>query len=560
MIQTCKNCKQNFEITDEDLKFLEKIAPIFAGKKYLIPPQTMCPNCRLQNRMAFRNERKLYKRKSTLSGKEIISYYDENSPYKVYDQEEWWSDSWDPLEYGRNFDFSKTLNEQIRDLYKDVPHVSLNNINVENSYYTNYALNQKNCYLIFGAGNNEDCMYGKFIVYSNNVIDCLAVYSSEFCYEGVGSEDCYDCKFFVNCRHCSESLMLEDCQSCKNCICCFGLRQKEYYFMNEYIGKEKFDAIKKEYAVLTQTKINLLREKLNELQSKLPHIGSHIYASEECSGDNIFNSKNCKNSFDVKDSENCNYIYFAPKTIETMDCAFCAPDGVQFCYNICSTVALKSSMVTFYTWYGSDIYYCIECHHSNNIFGCVGLKHKNYCILNKQYTKEEYEVLVSKIIEHMQKTGEWGEYFEMATSPFAYNETIASEYFPLNKADILAKDWKWKEEVIEIPKVEKIIPANLLPETINEIPDDILNWAIECENTKKPFRILKQELDFYRKMNLPIPHLSPDERHKNRMALINPRKLWKRNCSKCGNEIKTTYSPERTEIIYCENCYLNEVY
>jgi len=30
-----------------------------------------------------------------------------------------------------------------------------------------------------------------------------------------------------------------------------------------------------------------------------------------------------------------------------------------------------------------------------------------YCILNKQYSKEEYEELVPKIIEHMQKTGEW---------------------------------------------------------------------------------------------------------------------------------------------------------
>jgi hypothetical protein len=37
----------------------------------------------------------------------------------------------------------------------------------------------------------------------------------------------------------------------------------------------------------------------------------------------------------------------------------------------------------------------------------VGLHDKSYCILNKQYTKEEYEELVPKIIEKMMKDDEW---------------------------------------------------------------------------------------------------------------------------------------------------------
>jgi len=99
-----------------------------------------------------------------------------------------------------------------------------------------------------------------------------------------------------------------------------------------------------------------------------------------------------------------------------------------------------------------------------------------------------------------------------------------------------------------------------LPDSIDDIPDDVVNWAIECEVTKRPFRIIKQELDFYRKMKLPIPHFHPDERHRRRMAIRNPRKLWKRECGKCGKEIQTSYSPERSEKVYCEECYLAEVY
>ena len=188
------------------------------------------------------------------------------------------------------------------------------------------------------------------------------------------------------------------------------------------------------------------------------------------------------------------------------------------------------------------------------------MTNKNYCILNKQYTKEEYEALVPKIIEKMRADGEWGEFFPVTMSPFAYNETVAQEYFPLSKEEVLARGWKWRDQSDEMPKVDRVSPAAQLPDSIDDIPDDILNWAIECDATKRPFKIIKQELEFYRQMRLPVPRLHPDERHRRRMALRNPRKLWKRECQKCGKDIETSYAPDRPEIVYCEECYLAEVY
>jgi hypothetical protein len=100
-----------------------------------------------------------------------------------------------------------------------------------------------------------------------------------------------------------------------------------------------------------------------------------------------------------------------------------------------------------------------------------------------------------------------------------------------------------------------MIPADKLPDNIKDIPDDILNWAIECEITKKPFRIIKPELEFYRKHNLGVPKRHPDQRHLDRIKLRNPRKLFDRKCYKCEIDMKTTYSPEREEVVYCESCY-----
>ena len=76
--------------------------------------------------------------------------------------------------------------------------------------------------------------------------------------------------------------------------------------------------------------------------------------------------------------------------------------------------------------------------------------------------------------------------------------------------------FNWSDYEAPFPKVEKIIQASLLPDDISKIPDDILNWAIECEVTRKPFRIIKQELDFYRRHRLPIPRKHPDIRRRER--------------------------------------------
>jgi Zn ribbon nucleic-acid-binding protein len=59
----------------------------------------LCPECRQQRRLSFRNERNLYKRDCDATGKSIISIYSPDKPYKVYNQDFWWSDNWDAMDY-----------------------------------------------------------------------------------------------------------------------------------------------------------------------------------------------------------------------------------------------------------------------------------------------------------------------------------------------------------------------------------------------------------------------------------------------------------------------------
>lgn len=558
MNTTCKQCHGQFEITENDLKFYDQISPVFGGKKFLIPPPTLCPTCRLQRRMAWRNDRTLHHRKSDLTGKQIISMYSAEKPYKVYDQDEWWSDNWDAITYGKDFDFTKTFSEQFDELAREVPHISLYTTNCENSYYTNHALNLKNCYLIAGGGNDEDCLYGRFVVNSKDTLEGGSLYSCENCYEGIASEKCYNCMFFTYTKNCSDCIMIEDCQGCRNCIGCFGLRNKEYCIFNKQYTKEEYFAWKEKFLPLTWKKIEELRKTFNELKLGLPHRDAHIYASEDCTGDMISGSKNCESCFDSSECENSKFLSFTPKGINSYDCTFNAPDGVEWCYEAGSTVGANMCFSTFLVWNGDNIYYSTECHHNSYLFGCVGLRNKKYCILNKQYTKEEYEELMPKIIEHMRKTTEWGEYLPLNISRFGYNESVAQDYFPLTKEEVLRHGWKWHED--QESQQNYMGPRIEPPEQITQTNDSILNEILVCSVTGKPYRITKQELKFYRQSGVPVPKKCPDQRHKERLGLRNPRQLWDRNCMNCTTPIQTTYSPERPEKVYCQKCYLEAVY
>ena len=163
----------------------------------------------------------------------------------------------------------------------------------------------------------------------------------------------------------------------------------------------------------------------------------------------------------------------------------------------------------------------------------------------------------------MLKDEEYGEFFPLSMSLHPYNDTYAMVDFPLIKEEVLKNGWQWYEE----PKIPpdllglKLTEVKDIPKDIKDVTDDILNKAIICEVTGKPFRIIKSELDFYRKMNLPLPTKHPSQRILERFREMNPSRLWKATCKKCQKDMFTSYSPEKQKElkIYCEACYLREV-
>ena len=236
-----------------------------------------------------------------------------------------------------------------------------------------------------------------------------------------------------------------------------------------------------------------------------------------------------------------------------------------------------------------EIEYCLNSRRINNCFACVGLKDKKYCILNKQYSKEKYYKMIEKIKEHMNempftdKKGnfyKYGEYFPIEFSPFAYNETIINDEFPLNKEEAEKLGFVWRD--FNRRKYESTIIVSSIPESILEVNENIIKETIECLGCKKAYRITLDELQFLKTLNLPIPRYCVDCRFTRRQNFMVPPLLKDGSCmcsgeyslngiykntqihdvhgkEKCLNIFKTAYDIDK-EIIYCEKCYQQEVY
>ena len=463
----------------------------------------------------FRNQQTLYKRTCDKSGAPIISIYSPDKEQAVYSPDEWWGDSWDALSFGRELDRNRPFVDQFTELMRSVPHIGVLLSNVQNSEYTNQSYNTKDCYL---SSAIKDCDSVRYSHNCNGITDCTDVsycFNGELLYQSTDTYDSYGSSYLSHCINCSDSDFLYDCVGCKHCFGSNGLRQAEYHFFNEKLSKEDYENKLQAYALHTYDGIEKARSDFNAFLQKADHRTEFMLQCEDVTGNNIRNSRNCTECYDSLDLEDCHYSTWIFVCRDAIDCYGMGDSRIV--YDCVGVEEVQKVAFSFGTSNSSDCYYTDLCFNCAHCFGCVGLRNKRYCILNKEYTQQEYEKLVPELIAKMESEGVWGEFFPPSVSAFAYNETKAYEVYPLTKEQVLERGYTWKDDIDEVPEVSKVIPGERLPSNIDDIPDDILNWAIHCQETQRPYRITKGELAFYRLRRLPVPRVHPDVRQKVRM-------------------------------------------
>jgi hypothetical protein len=262
-----KNCTvsgQKFVITNEDLVFYKKMG---------VPAPLLCPDERLIRRMSWANQRTLYQRKCSATGKMIISNCSPDKMYPVYDVNYFWSDQWNQLDTARSYDFDRSFFDQYESLLSVAPRPGLQRSPSydENSDYTNYAGKNKNCYLIFDSDKNRDAYYSFSVNSCESISDCYRSKNCELCYECLDSQHCYGSIYLQNCQQCSHSYFLRNCIGCKNCFGCVNLRNKEYYFLNQRLSKSDYEQKIRSLSLDTYSGLKNMSAQFHDFAQNFPY-------------------------------------------------------------------------------------------------------------------------------------------------------------------------------------------------------------------------------------------------------------------------------------------------
>jgi hypothetical protein len=568
--RNCQNCKKEFEITPDDFSFYEKIK---------VPPPTFCRWCRLMRRFLMRNERTYYRSVCGLCHKNIISMYHPSSPFPVYCRECWNGDGWNAITYARKYDMSRSFFEQYKEFSDTVPRLALWQRNAVNSDYSNMAVESKNVYLsVSVVKDSENVFYSKFIDTSRDIVDCFkAINNSEGLYENVEAQSNYNCQYTLITRNCIDSFYLVDCANCSNCFMSYNLRNKQYCIRNTQYSKEDYlKEIQKYNLGSRKVRQDLLKE-YEDIKLRAVYRFSNFNKVVDSTGNDLFNTKNCKFCFEVNNAENLKYCYRSFDMNDCMDFDYGQRSELLYEY---STGALDDFNVKFSFFAIEGVRnadYTELCKNCTDIFGCISLKNTNYAIFNNTYSKEEYFKLREEIIAQMStvpfidKKGRrysYGEFFPIQLAPFGYNETLAGEFMPISKEEALENGYPWRDE--EKKDFQITMSVDKIPEDINQVNDDILKEVLECahkgecanQQCSTAFRLTDFELKFYKKYNIPLPTICSNCRYYERIKVLPAINFWHRLCMNkgCKNEFETPYAPDRPEKVFCESCYNKEVY
>ena len=567
--KTCQNCKKDFTIEPEDFSFYEKMK---------VPAPTFCPTCRMIRRFNFRNESLLFRRPDGASGKEVFSGFSPEAPVVTYENGFWYGDAWNPLATGREYDFSRSFFEQYKELLSAAPLPARSVFNLVNSDYCNEASEMKNSYLCFNTDFVENSAYLRKITYIKDCFDINDCSEDELCYEDVLVDKSYSTHFSVNCESCVDVWFSKGLRGCTNCFGCVNLSKKSYCYFNEQCSKEEYQEKLAQHALTSFAEIEKTKNETRDFWLQYPVKFNHTSRTTDSTGERIYDCKNVKECHSVRGGENLKYCQdIQPKGSNSYDYSVWGSGSENMYECMTCGIGCYNLRFSYCCWENArDLEYCIYCIGSKNCFGCVGLYKQEYCIFNKQYSKEEYFELRDKIIQQMSevpyvdakgRSYGYGEFFPYELSPAAYNETIAQDFFPLTESEALEKGYQWRTPNNREYKAT-IAPENL-PDDIREVPPTITDEILECVSCKRAYRITLAELQFYKRVGLPLPRMCHMCRYADRAYYLNPPMQWPRACmcdlaghgheGACPNEFETSYAPERPEIVYCESCYQKEV-
>lgn len=509
------------------------------------------PRERARRLAAFNNYFNLYNGVCAATGEKLIQMFRPNSVHPVFSTPYWWSDSWDATSYGRPYDFSQHLFAQMRQLLNDVPQpaLSVNYATNEDCAFVNGMSFSKSCYLCFLCVHCQDCTYCSSTWRSSDCVDCSSTYDSELCYDCVFATKCYDLRHAFNCSHCSQSAFLRNCIGCHECFGCTNMRQARYCFFNEQLSESSYRDRMAEVRLDSRAATQRWEQEFLRFAKRFPQPAVRGASALDSTGDfleHCVSAERCFDCSELEDAVNCFKVTNSKNCVDLYSWGA----GSEYVFNSCRVGTTASHIWCCDLVYGgtAEMEYCYCCFGCQNCFGCVGLRSKQYCILNRQYSKDEYFDLRGRIIAQMSTAAEiragrgYGEFFPYELSLYPYIDSDAMLFYPLDAATASRLSIPWEHPTPDTSRAAESASAEL-PDSVQDMPGNISEQVFRCESSHRPFRLSTRELNIHQKLRIPLSSLHWKTRMEERAARINFPELHDRFSDLSGQPLQTSFPP-----------------
>ena len=539
---------QTWTMSDKDIEMF---------RRFNVPPLTVHPETYLKQMLALHTGFSWWWNKDVATGKPIITNVHPHTEFKVMNDDAWYQEDFtkDHLE----IDLQKPFFEQLYALATTVPisaqknfekphnSIARHSFGDEDSYFVEGSISKR---MLFGAGSFhvEDSAE---IAYSQNIMQS---------YNVSHSSNLNTCIVARECRDCISSSFIFDCRDCEFCFMSSNKRHRKFLFYDEQLTETEWKERMSRIDLSDFDTFHTFESDFFKLMDKEAIWPENF--NEQCENVNGEYLNKCVNAERAWFSDGAKNIRWAIwDNFTTDDAAMGCDPGSTHCYGNPASVNSSNCRFCYFATRSQDCEYCFEVYDCEQCFGCVGLRRKKFCILNKQYTEEEYYEKLDELKSAMLDRGEYGEIFpqRFALTPFQHSAfQSVFEGTPEIKEQIGVSDFDaslngaygdWQgREMHEI---------NEMPKKIDEVGDEWIGKPVIDHSINRPFAINGSELAFYRKMRLPLRrgHFVP--RIEEMLFSLSMFEQIRVPCGKCGIEVtasKNVAYPERK--IYCRACYL----
>ena len=546
--RTCEMTGEKWMMDEEEIGWYKKLH---------LPPSPFSPKARLYHLSAFFCVYQWWWNKHFDTDKPVLTYIHPASGVKVLPDKEWFTRDFSTTNL--EIDLSKPFFETLRSLQLSVPFNATGNFEDpensitsrsfgdQNSLFVS-ACKSKNSYYLCNCDDAEGCM---------DCDDCMKITDT---YHAIFSNRLHNCKYMKDCHDCIDSSFMFDCRNCESCFGASNKRNKKFLFWNEQLSEEEWKKRVSEIDLGDRAVLDETIAKYEKMINGAVWPENFNIGCTDSTGEYLIDCSNTEFSSFGRDAHNCSYGF---GLWGAKECAFCCILPGERCYQNGPSANCSDSHYSVSLTRCDDVEYSMNCYDCSHCFGCVGLRHKKFHILNKEYSEDEYYKKVDEIKCKMLERSEYGRPIPTSFSMSYYPESGPYVYMGAEM-----KDW----DMTGIPKFEasaegafgevrmrdkELIPREEIPKHVRDLdPEKWAGVAIDDPDTKRPFTYLKPEIAFYKKHNIAPPILHFSTRVRDMIREVNNGVFEKTSCSSCDKELIVATNFMYTRKIYCKECYL----